>query len=140
MAELKTKQTKQSVEGFIDTLPDEKLRNDCNTIVRIMQKVTGFPPKMWGTAIIGFGQYHYKYESGHEGDICLTGFSPRKANITLYVLAGFPGQEDLLQKLGKHKTGKGCLYIKKLEDINPGILETLIKKSFVFMKKKHPLN
>jgi hypothetical protein len=140
MAELKTKQTKQSVEGFIDNLPEEKLRKDCYTIVHLMQKITGLPAKMWGPSIIGFGQYHYKYESGHEGDICLIGFSPRKANLSLYVLAGFPGQEDLLEKLGKHKAGKGCLYIKKLEDVNPGTLETLIKKSFDFMRKKHPGN
>jgi|SRR5580704_13245053 hypothetical protein len=137
MAELKTKPTAQSVEGFIKNLPEEKLRKDCLTILRLMQKITGMPPKMWGPSIIGFGQYHYKYESGHEGDICLTGFSPRKANLSLYVLAGFPGQATLLEQLGKHKAGKGCLYIKKIEDVDTAILETLIKRSFDFMKKKH---
>jgi Domain of unknown function (DU1801) len=137
MAEQKTKQTEQSVEGFLEKVADEKVRRDCFTIIKLMQKVTGLPPKMWGPAIVGFGKYHYKYESGHEGDICVTGFSPRKANLSLYVLAGFPGQDDLLNKLGKHKTGKGCLYIKKLDDVDVDILETLIKKSFDFMKKKH---
>lgn len=93
---------------------------------------------MWGPSIVGFGKYHYKYDSGHEGEICLTGFSPRKRNISLYVLAGFPGQADLLKKIGKHKAGKGCLYIKKLEDVNVSILESLIEQSVDFLKKKYP--
>jgi Domain of unknown function (DU1801) len=137
MLALKTLQTEKSVERFLDNLPDDRMRGDCYTIIKMMRKITGLPPKMWGPAIIGFGQYHYKYESGHEGDICLTGFSPRKANLSLYVLARFPGQEDLLARLGKHKAGKGCLYVKQLADIDLGILETLIDKSFNFMKKKH---
>ena len=138
MAEVKTKLTEQTIESFLDKIPDEKARNDCYTITRLMEKVTGEKPKMWGTAIIGFGQYHYKYDSGREGDICLTGFSPRKGNLSLYVLAGSEGQEELLAKLGKHKTGKGCLYIKKLDDVDINVLESLIIRSFDLLKKKHP--
>src|SRR5260221_6265512 len=137
MAELKTKITEQSVEAFLGNVPDEKVRHDCHTLIKLMKKVTGSPPKMWGPAIIGFDKYHYKYDSGHEGDICLVGFSPRKQNLSLYVLASFPGKDDLLKKLGKHKTGKGCLYVKKLEDIDLGVLETLIKGSVDFLKKKY---
>ncbi len=136
MAEQKTKPTDQPVESFLDNVTDEKVRADCYAIIRLMKKVTGLQPTMWGPAIIGFGNYHYKYASGHEGDCCITGFSPRKQQITLYVLAGFPGQSDLLKKLGKHKAGKGCLYIKKLEDVNPEILESLIRQTVDFMKKK----
>jgi hypothetical protein len=138
MAEQKTKPTEQSVESFLNKITDEKVREDCFTITRLMKKVTGLNPKMWGPAIVGFGKYHYKYGSGHEGEICLVGFSPRKQNLSLYVLAGFTGQTDLLNKLGKHKAGKGCLYVKKLEDVNLDILEILIKKSAEFLKKKFP--
>jgi len=138
MAEVKTKLTEQTIESFLDKILDEKVRNDSYTITRLMEKVTGEKPKMWGTNIIGFGQYHYKYDSGHEGDICLTGFSPRKGNLSLYVLAGFEGQAELLAKLGKHKTGKGCLYIKKLDDVDINVLESLIIRSFDLLKKKHP--
>jgi hypothetical protein len=138
MGEPKTKPTEHSVEDFLDKIPDEKARDDCFAIVNLMRKVTGLKPEMWGAAIVGFGRYHYKYESGHEGDSCLTGFSPRNQNISLYVMAGFPGQEDLLKKIGKHKAGKGCLYIRKLEDIDFGILESLIGQSVDFLKKKYP--
>ena len=126
MAEAKTKPTEKTVDSFIATVEDDKVRADCYTIINLMEKVTGEKPKMWGPAIVGFGKYTYKYESGRSGEICMTGFSPRKANITLYVLAGFPGQAELLDKLGKHTSGKGCLYIKKLADINIDVLESLI--------------
>jgi Domain of unknown function (DU1801) len=138
MAEQKTKPTEQSVDDFLDTIPDEKVRADCHALIRLMKKVTGHAPKMWGPAIIGFDQYHYKYESGREGDICLTGFSPRKQNLTLYVLADFPGQEDLLNRIGKHKNGKGCLYIKRLEDVDIKVLESVIRQSVDFIRKKYP--
>jgi Domain of unknown function (DU1801) len=138
MAEAKTKPTEQPVETFLDTVSGDKVRDDCRAIIQLMKKVTGEKPRMWGPSIVGFGSYHYKYESGHEGDICLTGFSPRKQNLSLYVLAGFPGQEALLKKLGKYKAGKGCLYVKKLEDIEVGVLETLIKMSVDFLKMKYP--
>ena len=137
MAELKTKVTEQSVEDYLGKISDENVRNDCAALIKLMKKATGFPPKMWGTAIVGFGQYHYKYDSGREGDMCMIGFSPRKQNLTLYVKAGFPGQDDLVKKLGKHKAGKGCLYVKKLEDIDTDVLESLIKRSVDFLKKKY---
>jgi hypothetical protein len=103
-----------------------------------MKKVTGSAPVMWGPTIIGFGKYHYKYESGHEGYACLTGFSPRKPNITLYVMPGAVDSNPLLEKLGKHKAGKGCLYIKKLADVDLKVLEKLVKQSVDFLKKKYP--
>jgi hypothetical protein len=138
MAGQKTKPTVESVENFLNTIQDEGVRDDCRAIARIMKNATGSSAKMWGSGIVGFGTYHYKYESGHEGDACLTGFSPRKQNITLYVMPGASTHDDLLTKLGKHKAGKGCLYIKKLDDINVPILETLIKESVNFLKQKYP--
>jgi hypothetical protein len=137
MAEQKTKPTTISVEGFLEKIPDEGVRDDCQIIMKLMKKTTGASPKMWGPSIVGFGQYHYKYDSGHEGFACLTGFSPRKQNITLYLMPGVTGREDLLNKLGKHKAGKGCLYIKKLDDVNISVLETLIEESVSFLKKKY---
>jgi hypothetical protein len=138
MTEAKTKLTERSVDSFIATVQDEKVRADCYAIINLMEKVTGEKPRMWGPAIVGFDKYTYKYESGRSGEICMTGFSPRKANITLYVLAGFPEQAELLQKLGKHKSGKGCLYIKKLDDVNINVLESLIRESIRFLKEKYP--
>ncbi len=130
MLENKTKQTNESVEKFINTIEDETKRRDCFEISEMMQAISRNEPKMWGPSIIGFGVRHYKYESGREGDICKIGFSPRKNNITLYIINDNPRQQELLTKLGKHKTGKGCLYINKLGDIDPAILKKLIKASF----------
>lgn len=138
MAELKTKPTEIAVENFLDKNADPKVRADCDTIISMMEKLTGEKPKMWGPSIVGFGKYRYKYESGREGEICITGFSPRKPNITLYVTLGFEEQEELLAKLGKHKASKGCLYIKRLADIDINILERLVKGSIDFLKKKYP--
>jgi hypothetical protein len=138
MAEAKTKLTEKSVDSFIGTVEDDKVREDCYTIINLMEKATAEKPRMWGPAIVGFGKYTYKYESGRSGEICMVGFSPRKANITLYILAGFSQQAELLQKLGKHKSGKGCLYIKKLADVNINVLESLIKESIRFLKEKYP--
>lgn len=138
MAELKTKETDESVKKFLDTVEPETKRKDAYALLELMKKVTGFEPKMWGPSIVGFGSYHYKYDSGHEGDTLLTGFSPRKQNLTLYVLGGYAGQEELLQKLGKHKTGKGCLYINKLSDVDTTIIEKLIKSSVQFLQKTYP--
>ena len=138
MADQKTKPTEQSVESFLDKVPDEKVRDDCYTLVKIMKKITGSSPKMWGPSIIGFGKYHYKYESGHEGNSCLAAFSPRKPNIVVYVMPGVASNPDLLKKLGKHKASKGCLYIKKLEDVNITVLESLIKNSVASVKKMYP--
>lgn len=127
MAELKTKVTKASVDQFLQGIRDEKKRADCYEILKIMKKATKVEPKMWGTSIIGFGDHHYVYESGREGDWFITGFSPRVQNITLYMMGGFDA--DVLKKLGKYKTGKGCLYINKLEDVDQKVLSELIKKS-----------
>ena len=134
MAELKTKLNNASVDKFIKSFPEDK-RKDCQTIIEIMKKATKAEPKMWGTSIVGFGNRHYKYESGREGDWMLIGFSPRKQNLTLYILNGFNGQTDLLKKLGKCSTGKGCLYIKKLEDVDVKALTEIVIKSVAHMKK-----
>jgi len=138
MAELKTKVNKASVDKFLKSVKDEKVREDCYKILDIMQKATKAEPKMWGTSIIGFGSYHYKYASGREGDWMLTGFSPRKQNLTLYFMPGFYEYDDLLKKLGKHTTGKSCLYIKKLEDVDMKVLKELVTKSVKKMKKDNP--
>ncbi len=135
--ELKTKETKSSVEKFLDAVEDKRKRDDAYTILDMMQKATKEPPKMWGPSIIGFGTYHYKYESGHEGDMCMIGFSPRKAALTLYILMGFEGYDELMEKLGKHKTSKACLYIKKLEDVDVKVLKELITLSVKYMKAKY---
>ena len=133
MAELKTKQTKASVEKFLNSVKDEKKREDSFKILELMKKITKEEPKMWGPSIIGFGNYHYKYASGREGDWFLTGFSPRKQNLTLYIMSYLKKHKDLLKKLGKHKTGKGCLYINKLDDVDMNVLKELITASV----KKH---
>lgn len=138
MAELKTKVNKASAEKFIKDIRDERTREDCRRIVEIMQKATKAEPKMWGTSIVGFGSYHYKYASGREGDWFLVGFSPRKQNLTLYIMSGFEGYDSLLKKLGKHSTGKSCLYIKRLEDVDLKVLEELVAKSVGHIQKTHP--
>ncbi len=137
MAELKTKQTSENVTKFLNTIEDETKRKDCFEIIEMMKQVTDMQPKMWGTSIIGFGSYHYKYESGHEGDMCIIGFSPRKQNIALYGMGGAERNADLLKQLGKHKTGKGCLYINKLSDVHIDVLQKIIKASFEFLKAKY---
>lgn len=129
MAEIKTVQNEASVTDFLDGVANEKRRTDSYKILNLMRKITGLEPKMWGDAIIGFGSQHYKYASGHEGDMPLTGFSPRKQALTLYIEYGFEGQEDLLDRLGKFKLGKVCLYINKLEDVDQVVLEELIARS-----------
>jgi hypothetical protein len=129
MVELKTKENDQGVENFLNGIEDEKKRREAFMILELMKKITDSEPKMWGASIIGFGNHHYKYESGREGDWFLAGFSPRKQNLTLYVMSGFPGYEELLAKLGKHKIGKSCLYINKLEDVNLSVLGEMIEKS-----------
>jgi hypothetical protein len=137
VAELKTKKNAASVEDFLGKISPEKKRKDAIAICELMRKATKAEPKMWGTSIVGFGEYHYKYESGHEGDMCIVGFSPRKANLTLYIMPGLAGFEALLSKLGKHKTGKGCLYINSLEDVDVPTLSKLIQHAFKEMKKKY---
>lgn len=134
MSELKTKITKASVDKFLRGIKDEQARADCIKIAELMQKVTKTEPKMWGTSIVGFDSYHYKGKSGREGDWFITGFSPRKQALTLYLMGGFDDQADLLAKLGKYSTGKGCLYIKKLADIDVKVLKELIARSVKKMK------
>jgi hypothetical protein len=129
MAENKTQKTGQSVEEFLNHLPDERKRRDSFAILEMMIQATRAEPKMWGTSIIGLGDSHYKYESGREGDWFLIGFSPRKQNLTLYLMDGFERYGELLEKLGKYSTGKSCLYIKKLEDIDLAILKEMIEQS-----------
>lgn len=130
MSENKTKETTASVKEFLNSVEHERKRNDSFEILEMMKEITGEQPKMWGKSLIGFGNYHYKYESGREGDWFRVGFSPRKANISLYLVYGFTQYEDLVGKLGKHKTGKGCLYINKLDDVDRSVLKELIEKSF----------
>ena len=138
MADAKTKATTISVSKFLNAIADDARRKDAKTVLKIMRGTTGEKPKMWGTAIVGFGNYHYKYASGREGDWCLTGFSPRKQALSIYIMSGFKGQDALMKKLGKHKIGKSCLYVKKLDDIDLKILEKLVSQSVAYMRKKYP--
>lgn len=137
--ELKTKATQIDVAAFIEAVADERQRADAHKIVAMMERLTGHPPKMWGPSIIGFGSYHYRYASGHEGDMARIGFSPRKANIVLYIADGFAEYAELMTKLGKHKLGKSCLYIKRLSDVDEVILERLCAESLKWMNEKYPV-
>ena len=137
MSENKTAPTKVSVASFIDALPDQAKQADAKALVRLMQSATGEKPKMWGPSIIGFGSCHYVYESGREGDAPLIGFSPRKAASVLYGVKGDASSEPLLAKLGKHTTGKGCLYIKKLSDVDSKVLEALIAKAVAATRARY---
>jgi hypothetical protein len=135
MTELKTQPNDQSVEDFLNRVENDTKREDSFTILELMKEETGAEPIMWGDSIIGFGTYHYKYASGREAEWFLTGFSPRKQNLTLYIMSGFEGYDDLLGKLGNHSTGKSCLYIKKLEDVDQDVLRELVSKSVEHMKE-----
>jgi hypothetical protein len=134
--ELKTQVNEASVEGFLNSVADEQARKDCFEILKMMKQVTKEEPKMWGASIVGFGSYHYKGASGREGDWMLTGFSPRKQNLTLYLMHGFNVHKDLLKKLGKYKTSMGCLYIKKLDDVDKKVLKELMAESVKRMKSQ----
>lgn len=138
MTETKTRPTAMRVADFIDAAPDAVRREDAKTLVALMSRISGEEPVMWGPSIIGFGSYHYRYESGHEGDACRLGFSPRKAELVLYVLNGSPEQEAQLARLGKHKTGKACLYIRKLADVDMAVLEELIRDQLAWMDARYP--
>ena len=137
MADNKTKPTKLSVAAFIDGITDQTRHADAKALVKLMQSASGEKPTMWGPSIIGFGSYHYRYDSGREGDMPLIGFSPRKAAIVLYNMTGFSDSTALLAKLGKHTTGKGCLYIRKLADVDQQVLEALIVKSAAVIRARH---
>jgi hypothetical protein len=133
VSERKTKPTDDSVEKFLSGVEDDKKREDCLTILGLMEDVTGHEPEMWGDSIVGFGRYHYRYESGREGEWFLTGFSPRRRNLTLYIMSGFDAYESLLEDLGKFTTGKSCLYIHKIEDVNLQTLKELVRQSVEHM-------
>ena len=137
MADNKTKPTKLSVAAFINALTDQTKRADAKVLARLMQDATGEKPKLWGPSIIGFGSCHYKYDSGREGDMPVAGFSPRKAATVLYGITGFSGSEALLAKLGKHTTGKGCLYIKKLADVDQEVLEAMVVQAVAARRARH---
>lgn len=140
MYELKTKENDNSVLEFIETVDSPKKREDAYRLLDIFTETTGYPAKMWGPSIIGFGSYHYKYDSGHEGDAPLVGFSPRKAKISLYFATGDMDREKLLQEFGKHTSGKACVYINKVADIDVDVLKALISQSVKFLQELYPNN
>jgi len=137
MTELKTHPNTSNVDAFINSIGDQKKQQDCHQLLKMMNEITGTSPVMWGDSIVGFGSYHYVYESGREGDWFLTGFSPRKQALTIYAMGGFGPDNQLLEKLGKYKKGVGCLYIKKLDDINLSELKILIVESIKTLKKRY---
>ncbi len=138
MAELKTKVNDADVVAFLNGVADERKRQDCFAVLDLMERVTGAEPKMWGASIVGFGAYHYVYATGNSGDWPLTGFAPRAQNITLYIMAGFDQYDVLLARLGKHKIGKSCLYIKRLADVDLTVLEELVALSVEHMRRTNP--
>lgn len=138
MAELKTRENDGDVLAFLNAVPDESKRGDAQRVMAIMREVTGEEPRLWGDNIVGYGHYHYKYASGREGDWFLTGFSPRKANLTLYITSGFEQFEDLRARLGKHTVGKSCLYVKRLSDLDETTLRELIGRSVEHMRATNP--
>lgn len=138
MSDLKTQPNDLDVGIFLNEIEDEQKRADCFELLDLMTEITGETPIMWGKNMVGFGSYHYKYDSGREGDWFLTGFSPRKQNLTIYIMAGFEKYEDTMSRLGKYKTGSSCLYVKKLSDIDTEQLKVLVKKSEADMKKRYP--
>jgi hypothetical protein len=137
MAELKTAPTGASVTKFIEAIDDAAGRRDARTLVRTMRRVTQAPPKMWGPSIVGFGTYRYRYLSGREGDWMLTGFSPRKREFSIYIMSGFDEHAELLARLGPHRTGRSCLYVKRLGDIDAGVLEELVSRSVAHLRRTY---
>lgn len=137
MSDPKTMKNDASVEAFIDALDDERKKNESRVLVALMREVTGEEPAMWGDSIIGFGTYHYRYASGREGDWMLTGFSPRKRAFSIYVMSGFPQHEELMDRLGTYRTGKACLYVKKLDDIDLDVLRDLVRASAAYITEEY---
>ena len=137
MAENKTRETKASVTAFLNAVDDPRRRADARKIAAMMRRATGDRARMWGSSLVGYGKYHYKYDSGREGDFMLTGFSPRKQNLAIYIMPGFDDFEALMKKLGKYRTGKSCLYINKLQDVDEKVLEQLIARSVKIMRKRY---
>ncbi len=137
MAENKTKPTAASVAAHLAAIPEEERRRDCEALAALMARATKEPPTMWGPSIVGFGSYHYRYESGREGDSCAVGFAARKGDISLYLMGGFPEREALLAQLGRHKAGKGCLYLRRLSDVDLQVLERLVTASYAAVKARY---
>ncbi len=140
MSSNKTVETDASVENFINGVDNEQKRRDSWDLIEMMQRITGHGPKMWGSSLVGFGQYHYQYESGREGDMFLTGFSPRKTALTVYIMPGFERYADLMEKLGPHKTGKSCLYLTRLDRIDRDVLEEMVRDSVEYMRDKYQVS
>jgi hypothetical protein len=138
MSSNKTVETDASVENFINAVDNEQKRKDSWDMIALMKKITGSEPRMWGSSLIGFGQYHYKYESGREGDFFITGFSPRKTALTIYIMPGFEGYKEQMARLGPHKTGKSCLYVKNLDVVDREVLEEMIRDSVSVMRERYP--
>jgi hypothetical protein len=137
MAEMKTKANDASVSDFLNGIANDVRRRDALAVLGMMKSVTRKQPRMWGPSIVGFDRYHYKYASGHEGDMCMIGFSPRAQALVLYIMPGFERYAPLMKKLGKHSTGKGCLYIRKLEDVDTGVLRELVTNAYRYMKENY---
>jgi hypothetical protein len=138
MAANKTVATEASIDAFIDAVEDERKRADSHELVDLMRTITGHEPKLWGSSLVGFDSYHYRYASGREGDFFITGFSPRKTALAIYIMPGFDNYAEQLQRLGPHKTGKSCLYVKNLDAIDRGVLEEIISDSVRAMREKYP--
>ena len=138
MSELKTKRNDGDARGYLESVANKRRREDSLVMLELMREITGEPPEMWGSSIVGFGSYHYKYASGREGDWPVIGFAPRKQSLTLYIMPGFDRYGDLMAKLGKYKTGKSCLYINKLDDVNLEVLKALIAESVEYMRRAYP--
>ena len=136
--ELKTKETEVGVDDFLDAVPDPQRREDAKKLRSMMERISGYPAKMWGPTIVGFGRYRYTYASGHSGEMCRTGFSPRAKELVLYILDSFERHQALMDRLGKHRTGKCCLYIKRLSDVDESVLETLIAEGLDHTRERYP--
>ncbi len=136
--EAKTKQTGISVDAFLEAVPDPQRREDAKKVRAMMERISGYPAAMWGPSIVGFGRYHYRYDSGHEGESARTGFSPRAKELVLYLIGGFPRHQALMDRLGKYRTGKSCLYVKRLADVDESVLEALIAEGLAYMREKYP--
>ena len=138
MAENKTKPTEMSVDSFLDAIPDPQRREDGKRLRAMMERISGCPAVMWGPSIVGFGRYHYRYDSGHEGEMARIGFSPRAKELVLYLIGGFPRHQALMDRLGKYRNGKSCLYVKRLSDVDEAVLESLIAEGLDYMREKYP--
>lgn len=137
MTENKTKESDASVDAFLDAVENDERRGDCKTLLNLMAEVTGSEPRMWGTSLVGFGRYHYRYASGREGDWFITGFSPRTKALTLYIMPGFDGYDELMGRLGKHTSGKACIYVRRLDDIDLAVLKEVVLASVLHMRAQY---